>query len=518
MRNNTGSVRPLSVVVTIIVAGLVIVSFMFLRHGVAAQEQSLLQSDTSQLALVLNEGISAIGAPLNTLGQVMAATQDSPSLFRAQTGFLSVSPGSSIAVANSVAGRYTVVLAAGPDFVVGQALPPPLATAVASGGGSLSGTKVLHIGDKTFLGLVVHTNSSPPGPVVIGLTRITPSIPSKSQAPPYQQLYVSLYASATADPAQLISGNLGLRPLPNPVGNSVITVGSSRWLVLASAKSPLVGTASRLTPWVVGAAGLVIALLVGLTSEILARRRRYAEGVATERTEELIAAQASLVNRERLSAVGEMATVIGHELRNPLGAAINLLFLARTRLSGHDDAELDGYLDRLERETNRAASLCEDLTSYMREREAVLIPVELKSIVDEVLESTPPPTGIEVDLGFLGVYLQADRAQLVQMLTNLITNAYQAMPDGGTLRVSGSERDGYFEISVEDSGEGIDPEVIDRLLEPFFTTRAVGTGLGLAIVKRFADAHNGTVSIENGESGGARMTIGLPYSKSGVTT
>ena len=515
MRNNTGSVRPLSVVVTIIVAGLVIVSFMFLRHGVAAQEQSLLQSDTSQLALVLNEGISAIGAPLNTLGQVMAATQDSPSLFRAQTGFLSVSPGSSIAVANSVAGRYTVVLAAGPDFVVGQALPPPLATAVASGGGSLSGTKVLHIGDKTFLGLVVHTNSSPPGPVVIGLTRITPSIPSKSQAPPYQQLYVSLYASATADPAQLISGNLGLRPLPNPVGNSVITVGSSRWLVLASAKSPLVGTASRLTPWVVGAAGLVIALLVGLTSEILARRRRYAEGVATERTEELIAAQASLVNRERLSAVGEMATVIGHELRNPLGAAMNLLYLARNRRT--DGPELDDYLDRIEEETNRAAALCEDLTAYMRERESVIVPLDLGAVLAEVLESTPPPPGIEVSVADLGVDLQADRAQLVQIITNLIANAYQAMPDGGRLRVTGSERDGFVEITVEDSGVGIDPAVAERLLDPFFTTKPTGTGLGLAVVKRLAEAHSGTVSIESGTAGGARVTVRLPHAIAGAT-
>jgi signal transduction histidine kinase len=515
MRNNTGFVRPLSVVVTIIVAGLVTVSFLFLRHGVAAQEQSLLQSDTSQLALVLNEGITAIGAPLSTLGQVMAATQDSPSLFKAQTGYLSVSPGSSIAVANSVAGRYTVVLAAGPDFVVGQALPPPLATAVASGGPGLSGTNVLHIGDKTFLGLVVNTNSSPPGPVVIGLTRITPSVPSKSQAPPYQQLDVNLYASATADPAQLVSGNLGLRPLPNPVANSVITVGSSRWLVLASAKSPLVGTASRWTPWVVGAAGLVIALLVGLTAEILARRRRYAEGVATERTEELIAAQASLVRRERLSAVGEMATVIGHELRNPLGAAINLLYLARNRST--DDPELDDYLDRIERETNRAAALSEDLTAYMRERESVIVPLDLGAVVAEVLESTPPPPGIEVFVADLGVDLQADRAQLVQIITNLITNAYQAMPDGGRLRVTGSESDGFVEITVEDSGVGIDPEVADRLLEPFFTTKPTGTGLGLALVKRLAEAHSGTVSIESGTPGGARVTVRLPHATGGAT-
>ena len=234
----------------------------------------------------------------------------------------------------------------------------------------------------------------------------------------------------------------------------------------------------------------------------------------TERTrveDELAEAQASLVRKERLSAVGEMATVIGHELRNPLGAAINLLFLARNRLTVHDDPELDGDLGGAEREINRAAALCEDLTAYMREREPVIVPLDLGAVVAEVLESTPPPAGIEVSAGDLGIEVQADRAQLVQMVTNLITNAYQAMPDGGLVRVTGTESDGFVEIAVEDSGVGIDPAVAERLLEPFFTTKPTGTGLGLAIVKRFTEGHNGTVSIEDGPTGGARVTIRLPH-------
>src|SRR5665213_4110954 len=123
MRRNTNFVRPLSVMVTIIVVVLVVVSAGFLRHSVAAQEQSLLQSDTSQLALPLDEAVAAIGPPLSTLGEVMAATQDSPSLFQSQAKLIAARPGTSVAVADAVAGRYTVDLAAGPDFVVGQALP-----------------------------------------------------------------------------------------------------------------------------------------------------------------------------------------------------------------------------------------------------------------------------------------------------------------------------------------------------------------------------------------------------------
>ncbi len=232
---------------------------------------------------------------------------------------------------------------------------------------------------------------------------------------------------------------------------------------------------------------------------------------------QLWASREALVRQERLSAVGEMATVIGHELRNPLGAAINLLFLVRSRLTDHDDPELDDYLDRVERETNRAVLLSEDLTAYMREREPVIVPLDLGAVVAEVLESTPPPAGVKVAVGDLGVDVQADRAQLVQMLTNLVTNAYQAMPDGGSLGVTGSESDGLVEITVADSGEGIDPAVADRLLEPFFTTKATGTGLGLAIVSRFAEGHNGTVCVENAPGGGARVTLRLPHAIAGVT-
>src|SRR5674476_344132 len=90
------------------------------------------------------------------------------------------------------------------------------------------------------------------------------------------------------------------------------------------------------------------------------------------------------------------------------------------------------------------------------------------------------------------------RCRGAEQLPNLIINAYQAMPDGGSLRVTGSESDGFVEITMEDSGVGIDPAVAERLLEPFFTTKPTGAGLGLAIVKRFAEGHHGAVSIESG--------------------
>jgi signal transduction histidine kinase len=153
----------------------------------------------------------------------------------------------------------------------------------------------------------------------------------------------------------------------------------------------------------------------------------------------------------------------------------------------------------------------------MRQRAAEITGLDLGAVVAEVLESTPPPPAVEVTVEDLGGALQADKAQMVQMLTNLITNGYQAMPDGGSLRITRSESDGFVEITVQDSGGGFDAAVAEHLFEAFFTTKATGIGLGLATVKHLAEGHNGTVSIENGPTGGARVTIRLPHATTEAT-
>jgi PAS domain S-box-containing protein len=225
---------------------------------------------------------------------------------------------------------------------------------------------------------------------------------------------------------------------------------------------------------------------------------------------QLEAAHAKLIRQERLSALGELASVIGHELRNPLGAATNFLFLARQKLGENVDPELDRCLSMVERQTNRAAALSEDLTAYVRENEPQPVPLQLGAVVDEVLEATPPPSAIDIVVERPLFTLEADPGQLTQMLTNLVVNAYQAMPDGGSLVIGASEDGGSVEIAVQDSGEGIAPGVAKRIFEPFFTTKSEGTGLGLAIVQRLADAHGGSVHVENSPSGGARARLRLP--------
>ena len=157
-----------------------------------------------------------------------------------------------------------------------------------------------------------------------------------------------------------------------------------------------------------------------------------------ERTAELDASHAALVRSERLSALGEMASTIGHELRNPLAAVINAHFMVRHTLGDAITPDIDRLLVMAERQTTRAATLADNLTAFVRQREPNPVPLDLGVVVEEVLEATPPPSGIEVAVDVPPLVVRADSDQLTQVLANLIVNGFQAMPDGGTLRIGAS--------------------------------------------------------------------------------
>jgi signal transduction histidine kinase len=217
-----------------------------------------------------------------------------------------------------------------------------------------------------------------------------------------------------------------------------------------------------------------------------------------------------MVSHERLAAVGEMASAIGHELRNPLGAVTNALYLARMGLPPSADPDVEYQLELAERQTARAVAIADDLRAFVRPRRPQVAPVDVPALVAQVLEATPAPPGVTVHLDVRPVALEADRGQLAEVLTNLVENAYQAMPDGGTLRVESTDDHGRVAFSVADTGVGIDEPQTTRIFEPFFTTRAQGTGLGLAIVERLVEEHGGTVTVKSVPGRGTRFTVRLP--------
>jgi signal transduction histidine kinase len=505
----------LTFAVVLILAVVSVVGFVFTKRNTDQQEQALLQSNTGQAAAYASEIFSSLATTLSSAAAIVTSTNGSPSAFEKAEA---VPPPLVLLLVKKTGADYVVSAGSGSGFQPGQTLQGDALSTVAGAGAKFNAGPVSYNGKLSTARFAIGAPTVPAGLVVYEQFSLDPFTATPvTTGKPFAQLKVALYGAGPVSTQNLLVSTSSSLPLTGSVARSPIAVGTSQWTLLAVARTPFIGGFARSSSIIVLVLGLVMALIVAIAIEILVRRQRYAEALVEERTQELTRSQTALVRRERLSAVGEMATVIGHELRNPLGAAINLLFLARNRVADRDDPELNGYLDRAERETNRAAALCEDLTSYMRERQPVFVNLDLGTVVAQVLESTPPPVGIEVSVQDNGIEVQADSAQLVQMLTNVIANAYQAMPDGGSLRIAGSQNDGVVEITMEDTGVGIDPTVADRLTEPFFTTKPVGTGLGLAIVQRFADGHGGTVVIESGVVSGARVTIRLPHATTEAT-
>ena len=145
-----------------------------------------------------------------------------------------------------------------------------------------------------------------------------------------------------------------------------------------------------------------------------------------------------IVNRERLAVLGEMASVVGHELRNPLAAVLNTLYLLRVSLSAELREEQDRHIQVAEREIAKAASIVEHITEYVRPRKPALAPFELRELVEEILEVTPAQPGITVRVDVPVVVLVGDRVQVGQVLTNLVSNAFDVVDERGCVQIAAS--------------------------------------------------------------------------------
>jgi two-component system, NtrC family, sensor kinase len=298
-----------------------------------------------------------------------------------------------------------------------------------------------------------------------------------------------------------------------------VVVGGERWLLVATPREPLVGSFAESVPWIILAVGLLGAGVAGAVALLLLRRRDYALALADLRTvelrrslQELEETQARLVFQERLATIGQVAAAVGHELRNPLGVLTNALFLVRTALSAEDQQRLARHLDIADREIAASVVIVETLLDFARERDPVLEPVDVADLVDESLSVAPPPRGVAVERAGVdeAPTISADRQQLRQVLLNVLTNAYEAMDGDGALTITARPHGHAVELSVADTGEGMDDETAEHVFDPFFTRKAKGIGLGLAVSKRIAEAHGGTLAADTEPGRGTTFTLTVP--------
>ena len=251
---------------------------------------------------------------------------------------------------------------------------------------------------------------------------------------------------------------------------------------------------------------------------------RSLEARVEERTSQLRATQQRLQQNDRLASLGRLSATVAHEINNPLSGVLNLATLMQ-RILREDGIpperleEFRGYLAQVVRETARAGRIVTDLLSFSRQPRPRPAPVDLNGLIRDTLgllahrlevcgarprlelaQDLPPASG--------------DASQLQQVVTNLVANAMEAMPQGGdlTVRTGKAPGAGMLFLEVQDAGAGIPDEILHRIFDPFFTTKAESrsVGLGLAVTYGIVEAHGGDIEVKSRVGEGTTFRITLP--------
>lgn len=239
------------------------------------------------------------------------------------------------------------------------------------------------------------------------------------------------------------------------------------------------------------------------------------EDIVKQRSRELEKAQEQLVRKEKLATLGQLAGGVGHELRNPLTVINNALYVLKMTIPDTNEMGKE-YVDIIESEIKNAEKIVADLLDFARIKTVEKTRIDVASLIDDVLKKAPPPENIHVsvDMDHPGLEIFGDSQKITQVLLNLVTNAYQAMPKGGDLVLSGERIDGKIRLEVRDTGAGIPEENVDKIFEPLFTTKAKGIGLGLSVSRNLIEANGGALTVQSTIGRGSSFVISLPASAS----
>jgi len=507
--------RVTSAAVLVILGGAVVASSVITLNVIRHQERLILQERTGEAAAVLSNAFASVQDSLQLLGSIAGSGPGNRHLFVSSARSVLTGPGQGLLVTTQRGASMRVIAAAGAAPAVGQAIPgaqAQLGRRALSTAGMVSG--LVQQGTRRWLDFALG-GSAGPGTVVWWEAPLSQAIAiAPSPGSPWGYLDIALYLSPRPDPSALIVATTKHLPLAGV--QYPFRVGHDTWLLVTASTFPLVGSLVKDTPWIILVmGGLAVALTVTVV-EAQGRRRDYAAAQVREKTAslqtalaELQTAQAQLVRQEKLAAVGQLASTVGHELRNPLAVITNALYLLEVA-AGENDM-MRRHLATAKRETSAATLIVSDLLDYSAGREPMLAPVQVADLITEALSVVPPPAGVQVaGHGDPDLSVTADRDQLRQALLNLITNGYEAMPDGGSLTVSATSAGGSAHITVTDTGLGMSDETCQNIFTPFFTSKARGIGLGLAVTKRVVEAHGGTITVTSTPSAGSSFTITVP--------
>jgi signal transduction histidine kinase len=244
-------------------------------------------------------------------------------------------------------------------------------------------------------------------------------------------------------------------------------------------------------------------------------QQKFNETLETElvkRTAELRAAQARLIEQERLAAIGEFTSMIVHEIRNPVTTmTMGLRFFQKIHAAGPEQERAALALD----ESQRLHNLLSEVLMYAKPQVLQLAQTEIKAFIESMLRTlTEMPEGENRQLAIVlpeqPIVVLADPDKLKQVLINLVRNAYEAIAPGESVTCTVMTELDVAKIDIHNGGAPIPAEILPKLTQPFCSTKASGSGLGLAIVKRILEAHNGCLSIQSSATDGTMIQIQLP--------
>ena len=250
--------------------------------------------------------------------------------------------------------------------------------------------------------------------------------------------------------------------------------------------------------------------------------KRYAEELelrVEERTAELIETHKRLVQQERIAALGRAAAQVAHEVKNPMAGLLlySLHLKSKADKFGESEAAL---VDKIVDTINHLNHRVEQILNFARPVSLTLRPGDLNQIVNHVLERLHPQlTANKVEVRFSpdqNTTVMIDESSLRGALMNLVLNAIEAMPQGGTLSIAIDQIDETLRLEISDTGPGINEEEAKNIFEPFYTTKAQGLGLGMPYAGKIIEQHGGTISLKSRIGEGTTISISLPPAKKEV--
>ncbi|XHH08686.1 MAG: sensor histidine kinase [Candidatus Bathyarchaeia archaeon] len=238
--------------------------------------------------------------------------------------------------------------------------------------------------------------------------------------------------------------------------------------------------------------------------EDLEKSNQNLEAVIAEKTVEL-------KKTERLAAIGSTASMVGHDLRNPLTAIKGASYYINKNYGGQIDAKGKDMLELIQKNVQFSDKIINDLLDYSREIRLDTTQIDPLSIVEEAVAILNVPSNVQIDYQATeNQEVNADFDKMKRVFINLIKNAIDAMPNGGQLSIKTQFDGGEAKISFSDTGQGISEENQKNLFQPLFTTKAKGMGFGLAICQRIVEAHNGKITIQSILGKGTTIIVQLP--------